>query len=281
MTGAMAGARANIMVICDISFWAAAPSNRSRTMARLTTMPAPAVIPCIARQNHRCSMRVASMQPNEAAANRPTATRMTLRRPSGRKWHRATGSSRQRRTGRRTASAALRAVLRPALRRCPERTAGRRRSRTGSSADSAASRMAMPRVLRRPVSATREPPVLDGFGDVRRRTSSLPARSAMVRATFRMRCQARADRSSCALAWVSSLAPAASGWQLASTSRVVRRAFGLCWRAACLAWAASTRARTVADDSPSALLASASGGSAGTSMIRSIRSRKGPESLPR
>ena len=45
MTGAMAGARANIMVICDISFWAAAPSNRSRTMARLTTTPAPAEAP--------------------------------------------------------------------------------------------------------------------------------------------------------------------------------------------------------------------------------------------
>lgn len=36
----------------------------------------------------------------------------------------------------------------------------------GPSADSDASRVAMPRVLRRLSSATREPPVLDGFGDV-------------------------------------------------------------------------------------------------------------------
>ena len=42
---AMAGAMANIMVMCDISRCAAGPSNRSRTIARLTTTPAPAEAP--------------------------------------------------------------------------------------------------------------------------------------------------------------------------------------------------------------------------------------------
>ena len=45
LLAAIAGAMANIMVICDISRCAAGPSNRSRTMARLTTTPAPAEAP--------------------------------------------------------------------------------------------------------------------------------------------------------------------------------------------------------------------------------------------
>ena len=63
--------------------------------------------------------------------------------------------------------------------------------------------------------------------------------------------------------------------------RVLSRAFGFCWRSTCRFCASSTRARTQADDSPSALPARFSASRAGTSMIRSIRSRKGPESFPR
>ena len=50
-------------------------------MARLMTMPAPALMPCIARQNHRCSMRLAKTQPSEAAPNSASAQSMTRRRP--------------------------------------------------------------------------------------------------------------------------------------------------------------------------------------------------------
>ena len=130
-------------------------------------------------------------------------------------------------------------LARPALRRCPERTAGRRRSRTGRAPTArragwrcpgCCAGLFQPRANRRywMASATCGADVITAgqVGDG-------------PRATFRMRCQARADRSSCALACVSSLAPAVSGWQLVD-SRVVRRAFGLCWRAACRAWAAST-----------------------------------------
>jgi hypothetical protein len=50
-------------------------------MARLTTMPAPAVTPCQARQNHSWPMLVASRQPSEASANSSSAASITRRRP--------------------------------------------------------------------------------------------------------------------------------------------------------------------------------------------------------
>ena len=51
-------------------------------MARLTTMPAPAVMPCSARSTQRCSMRVANTQPAEASPNNASETSSTRRRPS-------------------------------------------------------------------------------------------------------------------------------------------------------------------------------------------------------
>ena len=131
MSGATAGASANIMVICAIRRWASAPSNRSRTMARLMTMPAPAVMPCMARQNHNCSMLVAKAQPAEAIPNRASASENdpasaeTVGNGAMPQGHHRKGEQ-----DRRTASAALRAGWRRASLRCRGRTAGRCRSRT-------------------------------------------------------------------------------------------------------------------------------------------------------
>jgi hypothetical protein len=68
-------------VICDINRCASAPSSTSRTMARPTTMPAPAVMPCIMRKNSRLSMLQARAHPTEAAKNRASAQSVTRRRP--------------------------------------------------------------------------------------------------------------------------------------------------------------------------------------------------------
>ncbi len=81
MMGAMAGASANIMALCAISRCAAGPSATSRTTARLTTMPAPPLIPCRARASHRCSMVVANMTAREASMNTASAATTTARRP--------------------------------------------------------------------------------------------------------------------------------------------------------------------------------------------------------
>ena len=81
ITGAIAGAMANIIVMCDISRCAAGPLNKSRTMARLTTTPAQAAKPCRPRNSHRCSIRVANRQPIEASANSHSEMTITRRRP--------------------------------------------------------------------------------------------------------------------------------------------------------------------------------------------------------
>ena len=51
-------------------------------MARLTTMPAPAEMPCSARNTQRCSIRVAKTQPADANAKSASETSSTRRRPS-------------------------------------------------------------------------------------------------------------------------------------------------------------------------------------------------------
>ena len=81
MTGAMAGAMANIMVMCDIRRCACAPWNMSRTMARLTTTPAQAAKPCKPRRTQSCPTCPAKKQPSEARMNSTSVTRMTFRRP--------------------------------------------------------------------------------------------------------------------------------------------------------------------------------------------------------
>jgi hypothetical protein len=107
-----------------------------------------------------------------------------------------------------------------------------------------------------------------GTGWLRRRAgramSSLPARSAMVRATLRMRCQARAERSRRVLACLSRLgAGLASGWQLGRLRLVVRREFGFLLAGCCRANAAVRRGRDRRRLSPSALPASASAAARG------------------
>ena len=53
----------------------------SRMMARDTTMPAPALMPCSARNNTSWPMVCDSAQPTEASVNTPMPQRMTGRRP--------------------------------------------------------------------------------------------------------------------------------------------------------------------------------------------------------
>ena len=80
--GAMAGATPKIIETVDISRCAAAPSKQSRMIARPTIRPAPADIPCSARNTSNSPMLVDSAQPIEASTNAATPTRMTGRRPS-------------------------------------------------------------------------------------------------------------------------------------------------------------------------------------------------------
>ena len=82
ITGATAGARLNSIVTCDISRWAIGPSYVSRMIARPTTMPAPADMPCSARQASRVSIVGASAQPMDAATKTSRFARITGRRPN-------------------------------------------------------------------------------------------------------------------------------------------------------------------------------------------------------
>ena len=57
------------------------PSNKSRTIARATTLPAPPAKPCTPRKNHKVSTLGAKAQPSEAKANMPSPHLMVLNRP--------------------------------------------------------------------------------------------------------------------------------------------------------------------------------------------------------
>jgi hypothetical protein len=67
ITGAMAGATPKKIVTCDITRCASAGGNMSRMMARDTTTPAPADMPCSARKAISCADVLASAQPTEPA----------------------------------------------------------------------------------------------------------------------------------------------------------------------------------------------------------------------
>jgi hypothetical protein len=69
------------MVTCDITRCASAGGNMSRMMARDTTMPAPADMPCTARQNTSSPIVWLSAQPNDASVNAATPASTTGRRP--------------------------------------------------------------------------------------------------------------------------------------------------------------------------------------------------------
>ena len=61
--GATAGAMPNSICIVAITRWACAPSNKSRTMARATVLPAPPDAPCSALKNQSVSTLGANAQP--------------------------------------------------------------------------------------------------------------------------------------------------------------------------------------------------------------------------
>ena len=178
------GEGGNIMVMRDIRRWAGGPSKRSRTMARLMTMPAPAVMPCRPRKIQSCSMRVAKAQPAEASRrgqgrrDYPAPPRASEMAPCQRSWQAKGG-------GRRSGSAAPRGVA-WSFPRFRGKTAGRFSMENGPRAERAARSRAMPGVAGRRGQS--------GQSWARRRywmasatwgarTSVLAARSAMVRAT--------------------------------------------------------------------------------------------------
>lgn len=114
--------------------------------------------------------------------------------------------------------------------------------------------------------------------------SSLPARSAMVRATFKMRSYARADRPSFSMAFLRRFWPAGVILQMSRTI------WGLIWALACRsgrlpkrsAWisrALITRSRISSLFSARRSLASSLKFTGVTSTCRSMRSSKGPEIL--
>jgi hypothetical protein len=80
-TGAKAGDSEKIMLTSASSRVAAAPSKQSRMMARPTTVPTPADIPCTTRQAVSHPTLGASAQPSAASPNVSSAARMTRRRP--------------------------------------------------------------------------------------------------------------------------------------------------------------------------------------------------------
>ena len=79
--GAIAGAIPNSICTVAITRWACAPSNKSRTMARATTLPAPPEIPCKARKNHKVSILGAKAQPIDASTNTPNPHLIVVMRP--------------------------------------------------------------------------------------------------------------------------------------------------------------------------------------------------------
>ena len=78
----MAGAMAKIMPVWAIMRWAAGPSSRSRMMARDTTMPAPADMPCSTRPSQSTWIVPAKTQTSDAATYTAKATSNTRLRPS-------------------------------------------------------------------------------------------------------------------------------------------------------------------------------------------------------
>ena len=81
-SGATAGATPKKMVTCDITRCASAGGNMSRMMARDTTMPAPADMPCSARKNTRAPMELLIAQPSDASVNTESPHSTTGRRPT-------------------------------------------------------------------------------------------------------------------------------------------------------------------------------------------------------
>ena len=67
MTGPMAGATENTIIMMLISRCALCPSYRSRTTARAMVGPIPAAMPCNTRQNSKAPKLGANAQPAEAA----------------------------------------------------------------------------------------------------------------------------------------------------------------------------------------------------------------------
>jgi primosomal protein N' (replication factor Y) (superfamily II helicase) len=114
----------------------------------------------------------------------------------------------------------------------------------------------------------------------RYRARPRPARSAMLRATFRQRCRRRplqprrsAARRRKSAAGRSSAATLSSA---AGSSAALGRPWRACWRSR----AAATRVATAALGSPSGGAIKASGGAASTSTWMSMRSSSGPDSRP-
>ena len=122
-----------------------------------------------------------------------------------------------------------------------------------------------------------------------RRTPSDPSRSAIVRATRRMRCQPWADGCRRSAASVSSLTPSASGVAMASSrllsasalteTPLVSRDTSFSNRSAYTARAAATRTAISAVLDGEAGRARSAGLMAGTSKCRSMRSKSGAEIL--
>ena len=83
------------------------------------------------------------------------------------------------------------------------------------------------------------------------------------------------------MACCKSVAAASSGGQCISISPATEAAFSLPWRAIMRTRAITTRLRIAAERSPSPARASASAGTAGTSIWMSMRSSSGPEILLR
>ena len=77
----MAGATPKKIVTCDMTRCASLGGKRSRMMARDTTIPEPAHMPCRVRNSTSCSMVVDSAQPAEASVKTTKPTSTTGRRP--------------------------------------------------------------------------------------------------------------------------------------------------------------------------------------------------------
>ena len=107
-----------------------------------------------------------------------------------------------------------------------------------------------------------------------------PARSAMVRATFRVRCVLRADQPRRAAAVCRNCRAAGSSAVWASISWPCSAWLALPWRAMAAWRARATRSRTAALASPGGASSRSWAGKAGTSTCRSMRSSSGPLSLP-
>ena len=79
--GAITGAMPKIIITCDISRCAEAPTRLSRITARPTTRPAPAHMPCKPRQASSIANDVDSAAPTEASAYTSMPATITGLRP--------------------------------------------------------------------------------------------------------------------------------------------------------------------------------------------------------